>query len=249
MSRAEDQEFVLDGLTAPAEILVDRWGVPHIYASNYYDAFFVQGFNAARDRLWQIDLWRRRGLGQLSEILGDNYINQDIAARSFLYRGDLYSEWLAYGNDAKRITESFTKGINAFVTLTKDNPELLPFEFTVLDYLPEKWEPEDVVRIRSNGLWRNVTREVWRAQLACKNQLDLAAKWKRLQPEWTTKTPDGLDPCIIPDNVLDNYRLAKAPVNFGIKKTGKSKLSQTIEEFDTQLGSNNWVVAPSRTTL
>ena len=248
MSRAEDQEFVLDGLTAPAEILVDRWGVPHIYASNYYDAFFVQGFNAARDRLWQIDLWRRRGLGQLSEILGDNYINQDIAARSFLYRGDLYSEWLAYGNDAKHITESFTKGINAFVTLTEDNPELLPFEFIALDYLPEKWEPEDVVKIRSNGLWRNVTREVWRTQLACKNKLDLAAKWKKLQPEWTTKIPDGLDPCIIPDNVLDNYRLAKAPVNFGIKKTGKSKLSQTIDEFDAQLGSNNWVVAPSRTT-
>ena len=61
MSRAEDQEFVLDGLTAPAEILVDRWGVPHIYASTY-DAFFVQGFNAARDRLWQIDLGEEEAL-------------------------------------------------------------------------------------------------------------------------------------------------------------------------------------------
>jgi penicillin G amidase len=44
----------VDGLEASAEILVDRWGVPHIYASSAYDAFLTQGFNAARDRLWQI---------------------------------------------------------------------------------------------------------------------------------------------------------------------------------------------------
>ncbi|MCA3730430.1 MAG: penicillin acylase family protein, partial [Phenylobacterium sp.] len=49
------------GLAAPAEIRIDRWGVPHIYARSARDAFFVQGYNAARDRLWQIDLWRKRG--------------------------------------------------------------------------------------------------------------------------------------------------------------------------------------------
>src|SRR5215217_7697833 len=58
--------YAISGLEAPVEILIDSWGVPHIYASSTYDAFFAQGFNAARDRLWQIDLWRRRGLGLLS---------------------------------------------------------------------------------------------------------------------------------------------------------------------------------------
>ena len=86
--------------------------MPHIYANDHYDVFFVQGFNAARDRLWQIDTWRRRGLGTLSEVLGPAYVEQDKAARLFLYRGDMY-EWLAYGNDAKKITEAFTAGINA----------------------------------------------------------------------------------------------------------------------------------------
>ena len=52
------------GLGAPAEIIVDRWGIPHIYAASSRDAFFLQGWNAARDRLWQIDLWRKRGLGR-----------------------------------------------------------------------------------------------------------------------------------------------------------------------------------------
>ena len=102
-----DQAYELDGLEKPAEIIVDRWGVPHIYAGTHYDAFFVQGFNAARDRLWQIDLWRKRGLGLLSESFGDRFVDQDRANRLFLYRGDMYREWLAYGSDAKRIAEAF----------------------------------------------------------------------------------------------------------------------------------------------
>jgi penicillin G amidase len=125
--------YSVRGLEQPAEILIDEWGVPHIYAKTHYDAFFVQGFNAARDRLWQIDSWRRRGLGQLSEVLGPDYAAQDRAARLFLYRGDMYREWLAYGSDSKRIAESFVAGINAFVDLTAAQPALLPPEFGILD--------------------------------------------------------------------------------------------------------------------
>ena len=86
----DDVNFVVSGLEEPAEIIVDEWGVPHIYANTHYDAFFVQGFNAARDRLWQIDTWRRRGLGELSAVLGERYVEQDRANRLFLYRGDMY---------------------------------------------------------------------------------------------------------------------------------------------------------------
>jgi len=82
--------FELPGLREPAEIVVDRWGVPHIYARNTYDAFRAQGFNAARDRLFQIDLWHRRGLGQLAEVFGPTYVEQDRATRLFLYRGDMH---------------------------------------------------------------------------------------------------------------------------------------------------------------
>ena len=131
-SAAEDT-YRLEGLQEPAEIIVDRWGVPHIYAGTHYDAFFVQGFNAARDRLWQIDLWRRRGLGLLAEAFGEEYLEQDRANRLFLYRGDMYREWLAYGSDAKQIAEAFTAGINAYIDLIDAKPELLPPEFDLLD--------------------------------------------------------------------------------------------------------------------
>ena len=245
-------EFQVHGLSAPAEILVDEYGVPHIYANDHYDVFFVQGFNAARDRLWQIDLWKRRGLGQLSEILGKQHVAQDKAARMFVYRGDMYAEWLAYGNDAKRIAESFTAGINAFVEVAKANPDLMPVEFAMLGYEPSPWSADDVVRIRSNGLWRNVVTEVWRARLACNGQADLAARWLKLEPTWQTETPAGLDPCVIPDNVLDNYLLAKAPVDFSLQPA-QQQLAGLLEQathdaHHLDVGSNNWVVTGSRTT-
>jgi penicillin G amidase len=126
----------------------------------------------------------------------------------------MYREWLAYGSDAKRITEAFTAGINAYVRLVEQRPELLPPEFELLGYRPSLWSAEDVVRIRSHGLWRNVTSEVKRAQIACRHGLEAAQLWKVLEPAWSPRIPDGLDPCSIPDRVLDDYLLAKAPVSF-----------------------------------
>ena len=243
---AQDQSYTVSGLEQTAEIIVDEWGVPHIYANTHYDAFFVQGFNAARDRLWQIDVWRRRGLGQLSEVFGAEYLDQDRATRLFLYRGDMYREWLAYGSDAKRIAEAFTSGINAYIDVLDENPELLPPEFDLLRYRPARWSPSDVVRIRGHGLWLNIGSEVQRALIACASDLETAAYWRQLEPEWETKIPEGLDPCIIPRDVLNTYFLAKAPVVFGNPSLA---LNESIfKSKDRGVGSNSWAVAPSRTS-
>ena len=246
----ENKTYVVSGIDDVTEIVVDEFGVPHIYAENHYDVFFAQGFNAARDRLWQIDLWKRRGLGQLSEILGEQYLEQDRAARMFVYRGDMYAEWLAYGNDAKLISKAFTAGINAFVELAKVNPELMPVEFGLLGYQPSTWQADEVVRIRSNGLWRNVVSEVWRARLACEDKLDEAAQWRTLEPNWQTRVPAGLDPCVIPEDVLDNYLLAKAPVDFKLEHTKNSLTSllsrEVVRAHNQDVGSNNWVVSGAR---
>ena len=242
---AQDHSYSVTGLEKSAEIIVDEWGVPHIFANTHYDAFFVQGFNAARDRLWQIDIWRRRGLGQLSEVFGAEYLEQDRATRLFLYRGDMYREWLAYGSDAKRIAEAFTSGVNAYIDLLDDNPELLPPEFDLLKYKPARWSPSDVVRIRGHGLWGNIGSEVQRANIVCATDFETASYWRELEPEWQTKVPEGLDPCIVPVDVLDTYFLAKAPVVF---RNPSLALNQSIiNSKDRGVGSNNWVVAPSRT--
>ena len=151
------------GLAAPAELIVDRWGVPHIYAASVRDAFFLQGYNAARDRLWQIDLWRKRGLGRLSASFGPAYVAQDRAARLFLYRGDMAAEWAAYDPGARESVEAFAAGVNAYVAEVRAGRRPLPVEFSLTATQPEAWNPEDILRIRSHALVSNVTSEVARA--------------------------------------------------------------------------------------
>src|SRR5436305_989143 len=77
------------GVTQPVEIVRDKYGVSHIYAQNQRDLFFAQGWNAARDRLWQLDLWRRQGEGKMAEQFGPRFVAEDRAARLFLFRGNL----------------------------------------------------------------------------------------------------------------------------------------------------------------
>src|SRR4051794_14072844 len=71
------EAWTVAGLAAPAQMVVDHWGVPHIYAGSARDAFFLQGYTAGRARLWQIDLWRKRGLGHLAASFGPAYVAQD----------------------------------------------------------------------------------------------------------------------------------------------------------------------------
>ena len=230
--------YAVGGLRAPVEILVDRWGVPHVYASSPYDAFFAQGFNAARDRLWQIDLWRRRGLGLLSEILGPSFVEKDRAARLFLYRHDMRTEWLAYGSDTKRVATAFVSGINEYVRLACGDPDLLPEEFRLVGYVPSFWSPEDVARIRSHGLYNNLASEVERALDLGDFGPEVETLRKPLQPPLELTVPEGLDPSLIPSDVLRVYELATAPVEFSGEQ---SPPAGSLE------GSNNWAVSPGRT--
>jgi penicillin amidase len=244
------QTIKVAGLEQGAEILVDRWGVPHIYAQSQDDAFFAQGFNAARDRLFQIDLWRRRGLGELASVFGPAYVEQDKAARLFLYRGDMQKEWQSYGKGAQRISERFVAGINAYVDYVAQTPAALPLEFRQAGYAPSKWKAEDVVRIRSHGLTRNLTLEVARAAVACGAGLAADQVRSTLQPAWETALPAGLDPCL-PAGLLDVFRLATDNVWFGgDKKNAALEQPQKLAGADLDLqrmeGSNNWVVAPSK---
>ena len=254
LSSARRSSTSVAGLKAPAQILVDVWGIPHIYAENEPDLFFLQGFNAARDRLWQIDLWRKRGLGLLARDFGPAYVEQDRALRLFLYRGDMTAEWASYGPKAKSYAEAFVAGINAYVADVQAGRRPRPIEFKIAGTMPDLWSVEDVVRIRSHGLTRNVASEVKRSLVACAAGLEADRLRVRLEPTWTTKIPEGLDPCSIPKAVLAPYDLATRPVAFAAPKDQKAALAHDPDSFLAQadaqrdtIGSNNWVVAASRT--
>ncbi len=157
------------GLAEPAEIRNDPWGIPHITAGSAADAYFVQGFDAARLRLWQIDFWRRRGLGRLSSVLGPGFLGYDRAARLFLDRTDPAEGWARYDPGVAQTAAAFTGGINAWIDLVQREPRLLPPEFEELGYRPEKWLPEDLLRIRDPPA--GIANRVFRAELACNGGL------------------------------------------------------------------------------
>ena len=238
---AFSESRALPGLTAPGEIIIDRAGIPHIYAANARDGFFLQGYAVARDRLWQIDLWRKRGLGRLSASFGAQFVAQDRAARLLLYRGEMAAEWAAYPSQAKVWTEGFAAGINAYVADVETGRAPLPIEFSATNTRPERWQADDVVRIRSNALASNLTSEVVRARALCGGDLKYEPLRRELAPAHTVSIPKGLDPCSIPADVLDDYALGTGDVRFDGQKIVVASLDPDIQE-----GSNNWVIGAGK---
>ncbi|MBR9840879.1 MAG: penicillin acylase family protein [Rhodobacteraceae bacterium] len=243
------------GLVSEAEIRVDRWGVPHLRAGSAADGFFVQGFNAARDRLWQIDLWRKRGLGLLSGDFGPGYLEQDAAARAFLFRGDMAAEWVAYAPDTRDICESFVSGINAYIALTEDEPARLPEEFAQMGTAPARWQAEDVLRIRSHALTRNALSEIMRACLMTGISAESDLLRKNLEPLVRPGNAGEADPAVFTPRILDVFRLATAPVTFSperlaatVAEAGKwrkvTPLAEVVADADWT-GSNHWAIAGS----
>ena len=235
------EEFIIPGLPAEAEIVIDRWGIPHIRSSTEAGAFFAQGFNAARDRLWQMDTWRKRGLGLLAGDLGPDYVERDEAARLLLYRGDMAAEWAEYGPDAQAWTTAFAAGINAYVDLVAREPARLPLEFRLLGTRPAHWSPEDVVRCRTHARVRNLDAEVTRNNIAARFGIEADRFHKLLEPAWTVVVPEGWEAEAIPPEVMRAYLLATEP-----NAIGSGTPSDPVA-LDNQ-GSNNWALAPSRTT-
>jgi len=233
-------DYEVAALRDEVEIVVDRWGVPHIYARSREDMFVAQGFNAARDRLFQIDLWRRRGHGLLASAFGAAYVEQDRASRLFLYRGDLDAEWEAYGPETRSIVTAFVSGVNAYVAWAREDESRLPPEFRIYGYLPDFWEPSDAVAFRTHGLFYNAEQEVARARTIHAFGADAEEIRQAREPADPLVVPDGLDLSLITDDVLRTYRLAFSPVNFA----GQAVPGDWREGIS---GSNNWVVDAART--
>ena len=97
--------------------------------------------------------------GTMAEIAGEKAVNNDIGARLFQYRGDMTQELNHYHQHGEEIITSFVRGINAYIDLTRQNPDLLPVEFRILGIEPHYWTPAVVVS-RHNGLYRNVGSEI-----------------------------------------------------------------------------------------
>jgi penicillin amidase len=219
------------GLQKAVTVLRDPWGIAHIYAETQDDLFFAQGFVAAQDRLWQMDLWRRTGEGKLAEILGQSAVERDRFARLLRYRGDMKAEYESYAPDARQIIEAFVRGINFFIESSL-KADRLPIEFQLAGFKPELWTPEVcLTRMAGYVMTRNASSEVARAQLVRELGLPLANEWIEIDPPRKIEVPEGLDLEGIDNRVLGAASAAGGAVSFRGNE-----------------GSNNWVVAGALTS-
>jgi len=222
------------GLQSTVTVQRDENGVPHIYADNAHDLFFAQGYVQAQDRLFQMDFQRRVGTGTLSEVLGEATLETDQFLRT-LGTGRAAAEDLAV-LDAETVAhlQAYADGVNAFIAA---NPDKLPIEFRILGYTPQPWQPLHTLvwgKMMAWSLGGNWESELMNARLIEALGAEQAAEVMTRYPQ------DG--PFIIPPEVKSFAGLEQ----FDMDRVWAVK--RMLRTADPGVGSNNWVVAGSRTT-
>ena len=237
-----DGEQRVPGLESPVKITSDRYGIPTIVAHSRLDATLALGYITARDRLWQIDILRRRAAGRLSEILGKGALGVDRRQRTIGFARAAKAIAANLPEDQKEILRSYASGINAYIKAAK----VLPFEFLILRYQPEPWAVEDSILIILN-IFQELTGD------SEEDERMLSIMAASLPPEVVDfLTPDTDDYTTvllggknahrpirpIPIKALTSIRHTLSPTD---KKTGMVRMQPHI-------GSNNWAVAKSKTS-
>jgi penicillin G amidase len=149
-SHAEQAESVdanlrsnVPGLHAPAVVVRDTDGVPHIKASNVHDLFFLQGYVHANDRLFQMDVTRRRVAGTLAELLGSSALPSDVQMRAIGIRRSAERSLPAHSRETQDALRAYAQGVNAWIARNK-----LPGQYAAVQVSKvEPWTPVDSVSV------------------------------------------------------------------------------------------------------
>jgi len=253
----EIEKIKIPGLTSRVEVLRDQWGINHIYAKNQHDLFFTQGYCAARDRLFQFEIWRRQSTGTVAEILGPRELTRDIGTRLFMFHGDMKTEMNHYHPEGEEIITAFVEGVNAYIEEVINKPELLPIEFMMLNILPGYWTPEVVIS-RHQGLLGNINAELRTGRAVTRGGVGLVKGLSWFHPRDPIL---GLDSTIngelLFDDILELYNAFRRGLQFESSDIAESfntpdaedqisvreGQSDAIEnDHWVSIGSNNWIV-------
>lgn len=166
---ALDGQLALSGLHAPVEVLIDGYGVPTAYARDADDAWFAAGALHARDRLWQMELYRRVTRGRVSEVMGESTLAIDQRFLTLGLRQAAAEEWARATPTVRAALERYAAGVNAVQSTLTGRQR--PLEFQVLGITPAPWTPEDSLAVGRLLAWRlaeNHQAELVRGALAAK---------------------------------------------------------------------------------
>lgn len=221
------------GLRADVKVIRDERGVPHIYASNEHDLYFMTGYITAQERLWQMDMVRHATQGRLSELFKRDMFDTDYFLRAL---GMPEKSRLVLENEDPEILaglQAYADGVNAWIGETGKK---LPPEFRILGYEPEPWTMVDITNIIGFIGWdlasSNLSNEITNYKLGMKLGPEKAAE---LIADWNL-----VDEVVFPD-----FRLDEKIFNDAMAAIGSMK---QLEELGivTLSGSNNWAVSGTR---
>jgi penicillin amidase len=250
----------LEGLDAPVEVVRDEWGIPHIFAVTDHDAFMALGYVHAQDRLWQMEMNRRIGAGRLSELLGEATLDIDKFQRTLGYYRAATADYEVLGERSRMALDAYAAGVNGWLA----EGHTLPPEFLLLGVEPEPWTPYDSLvweKMMSWDLGGDYELELLRRQVAGALGPERAAQLLPPYPqEGVEILPGGVD---LPGNNVGDDLGADSAADPAANPAAASTEAwlQTASDLlaldrrlqlefglgGREIGSNNWVLAGSRT--
>ena len=244
-----DGRLPVSGLTSMVTVTRDGHGVPTIEAAGLEDLFFAQGYVTAQDRLWQMDVMRRFGGGELSEILGEDLLKVDREQKVLGLRAAATKALETASPRDRSFFEAYARGVNAYISSRVHN---LPIEFRILGYAPTQWKPEDSLVI-ANEMVKDLNYHYFYDALAREKILtklgpDLTADLY-VNRSWHDRPPtvmrEDLNP---PENAgdSDDEDNEDSPDNSVTQKV-PAWLENAATEGLPVNGSNDWVVSGTHT--
>jgi penicillin amidase len=231
------------GLSAPVEVVRDRWGVPHLFARNERDLFFAQGYVHAQDRLWQMQFNRTVASGRLSSLFGEAPLPADRYLRTIGLRRSAEKDYELLSAETRGFLQNYADGVNAFL---KTHEGRLPIEFTVLNVDPEPWTPVDTLawsRALSLNLSLNSPLELTRLRMAAKLSPEAI---RQLIPPYPAAGPFIVPSPAVPVPALEApAKLVSAASGDFLRRL--APFVPALGRPELTWGSNSWVVHGSRT--
>jgi penicillin amidase len=243
------------GLRERVTVRRDERGIPYIEAANEADLYFAQGYVTANDRLWQMDVLRRRMRGELSEIFGRAVLEEDKRQRIMGF-AQLSEAMLAQSSAPVRAAlEAYAKGVNAFID--SRDPKQLPPEFLILQYKPRAWTPADSLII--GKLFAETLSTTWDSDVMRAALLDLPAEKREMlliesspldvlvvgKDNVERKADRTSGQPIVPYSMDESIAVLRLLSE--IHETMTNSLARVGVQMEDRAVSNNWVVSGSRT--
>jgi penicillin G amidase len=238
------QDLQLPGLKDPAEIYLDDRLVPHIFAGNENDAYYLQGYLHAKFRLWQMEFQTYAAAGRISELIGPKGLNFDREKRrlGMGYAAERAVAEMEKDPVSKAEADAYTAGVNTYITNLNESD--LPIEYKILGYKPELW-----TNLKTALFLKFMSFDLagYETDFEYTNLLSRLgySTFNKMFPV----TQDSLDPIIPVDTFARTPGITlKTPLGYDSSYLHNKDTSNLISSKpDKDNGSNNWAVSGIKT--